>query len=130
MNEENSDQNIPENKLPKKKWVKFEDDVKPSDDGQSDAANKPAVIDSESVQVNLTSPQKNANTFGGAILPTESVHINIPVNHTRAADPNNSSTTQNIHMRTIDLHETSNGVSSTQSPNAIRQGFGKIFTCT
>lgn len=70
MSEDNPDQSV-ETKLPKKKWVKFEDDVKANDEN----SNKPAVLESESVQVNIPSPQKSGTSFSGAILPTESVHI-------------------------------------------------------
>lgn len=127
MSEENLEQTDIEKNLPKKKWVKFEDDVKSTtSDNANNIPNKPAVIEPESVQLNVTSPQKNASTFTGAILPTESVHIN--VNHTRSLDTNNSGPSQNINMRTIDLHETSNGVSSLQTSSVIRQGFGSYIS--
>lgn len=124
MSEENPDQSTSDSKLPKKKWVKFEDDVK----AESEDSSKPAVLPSESVQVNVPTSSQKSGTYSGAILPTESVHIN--VNHIRSADANNSnSSSQVIDMRTINLHETSNGVSSAQSTNVIRQGFGKKLLC-
>lgn len=120
MSEETPEQSTSDPKLPKKKWVKFEDDVK----AENEESKKPAVLPSESVKIDVPVSSHKNSTYSGAILPTESVHIN--VNHVRSPDSNNAnSSSQVIDMRTINLHETSNGVSSIQSTNTIRQGFGK-----
>ena len=125
MSEETAEQSTSDPKLPKKKWVKFEDDLKAeNDDSKKSAASPPESAGTD----RPVSPQKN-NSYSGAILPTESVHIN--VNHVRPADTNSAnSSSQVIDMRTINLHETSNGVSSVQSTNAIRQGFGSYAPLT
>lgn len=120
MSEENTDQSV-EIKVPKKKWVKFEDDIKINDENSSESA----AHKSDAISINVPSTPKGGTSFSGAILPTESVHIN--VNHIRSTDTSNANTSQGINLRTIDLHETSNGVSSVQPTSVIRQGFGSYF---
>lgn len=123
MNGENSDRVSGENEVQKKKWVKFEDSVS-SVNETIENGNKFAIIEAESVHVNIPTPQRSGSAYSGAILSTESVHVN--VNHPRSLDAGSSSASENVKMRTIDLHETSNGVDTLQSANVIRQGFGKF----
>lgn len=124
MNDENTDRVSCENEVQnnqKKKWVKFEDSVSATNDA-TENGNKVAIIEPETVHVNIPTPQRSGNAFSGAIISTESVHVN--VNHPRSLEAGSSNASENVKMRTIDLHETSNGVDNLQSASVIRQGFG------
>ncbi|KAK9510372.1 hypothetical protein O3M35_005172 [Rhynocoris fuscipes] len=99
----------PENSdsTPVKKWVKFDEEEKQT---------SPSEVDSNAVKQNGS---KKDNEYSGAVIPTESVQINLDRSMNRSIS--STSTGAQDAVVDVDLHDGANGTPATT--NAIRQGF-------
>nr|XP_018902601.1 PREDICTED: transmembrane protein C9orf91 homolog isoform X1 [Bemisia tabaci] len=112
-----------------KKWVQFEDEEIKSrkEEDEPDDSRNGTVATAEVVERITSESQNNhrseSNYGGGAVLKTESVHINLNQRPVMDSGPGTPSTA--VNMRTIDLNQTPVGASATSNPSAaiLRQGF-------
>uniref|UniRef100_A0A1B6G905 Transmembrane protein 268 n=1 Tax=Cuerna arida TaxID=1464854 RepID=A0A1B6G905_9HEMI len=118
-------------KSPTKKWVQFEDDEKRKNlpEVKMPPPKSPVVADIngsglKSVETPLSVPTMSAAQYSGAVIATESVHINLDrgnLNRSVSAhDTSGDTPDTTINMRTVNLQ---NGDTASPATGIIRQGF-------